>query len=383
MIRILFVDDEVSVLQAMRRSLHDMSNEWSMEFAASGPAALDALVKTPADVIVSDLRMPGMDGWQLLHEVKKRHPQMMRLIVPGAADPSCVMRAVGTAHQYLAKPWTGRTLKAALHQNYSLKKLLGSERISRLVGRFGPLPAMPAVFQELLACLQQPVLSVADAARIMAKDPAMAGNVMKLANSAFFGARQPVITASRAVAHLGADTLGALVLGHAALKMGAPTGIEGFSLERLWQHSLETGIAARTVARSEKLPQSFADEAFVGGVLHDLGKWVFPGRSATAAQMEAHHAEVGAALLNRWGFPNSIVESVAFHHSPAHASGEGLSLPALIHIADRLVHQRHSECSGPFERGLEPELLARLGLAARWTEWLAALDSLDFIESAA
>jgi HD-like signal output (HDOD) protein len=94
------------------------------------------------------------------------------------------------------------------------------------------------------------------------------------------------------------------------------------------------------------------------------------------AQMEAHHAEVGAYLLGLWGFPNSIVEAVAFHESPSKAMSEGLSLPALLHIADRLVHQRNSQGSAPV-RELEPGLLDALGLADRWPVWLAELDSAE------
>jgi HD-like signal output (HDOD) protein len=220
----------------------------------------------------------------------------------------------------------------------------------------------------------------------------MTANVIKLVNSAFFGARHPVATADRAVAYLGLDTLGALVLGHGVFKSGVPTGIAGFSLERLWQHSLDAAAAARMVALSQKLPHARADEAFLGGMLHDVGKVVFATRLAAAtdgpaasvedasAQMEAHHAEVGAYLLGLWGFPNSIVEAVAFHDSPSKATGDGLPLPALIHIADRLVHQRNSEdtCAA---RELEPGLLEGLGLADRWPVWLAELDSLNSVQT--
>src|SRR5271166_243028 len=104
MMHILFVDDEIEVLQAMRRSVREMRNEWSMEFASSGVEALEELAKTPTDVIVSDMRMAGMDGWELLAEVKKLYPQTVRLVLSGSADAGSIMRAVGTAHQYLAKP---------------------------------------------------------------------------------------------------------------------------------------------------------------------------------------------------------------------------------------------------------------------------------------
>src|SRR5450631_1075380 len=143
MIRILFVDDEVNVLRALSRILHTMRNEWSMEFASSGATALNELAKTPADVIVADMRMPGMDGWQLLGEVKKLYPQLVRLVLSGHADPSSIMRTVGVAHQYLAKPCESGTLKAAIAQTYMLRELLSSSRLAQLVGRVDSLPSAP------------------------------------------------------------------------------------------------------------------------------------------------------------------------------------------------------------------------------------------------
>jgi putative nucleotidyltransferase with HDIG domain len=395
MIRIVFVDDDPSILQAMQRALHDMRNEWSMVFASSGAAALDELSKTPADVIVADMRMPGMDGCQLLSQVNQRYPQMVRLILSGHADPASIMRSVGVAHQYLAKPCASAALKSAISRTQTLRALLSSDRLAQLVGRVDMLPSAPQAFQEILACLQEPTASLADAARIIGRDVAMTANVIKLVNSAFFGARQPITRADRAVAYLGLDTLGALVLGHSAFKSGVTTGIAGFSLQQLWQHSLDTAMAARTVALHEKWSSARAEEAFLAGMLHDVGKVVFATRAASAtgdpvtsvhettAQMEGHHAEVGAYLLGLWGFPNSIVEAVAFHHSPRQAAGDGLTLPRLIHIADRLVHQRHTPGAGAIERGLEPELLESLGLVDRWPEWSVALDSLDVVSSAA
>jgi putative nucleotidyltransferase with HDIG domain len=383
--RIVFVDDELNILQAMGRSFHSMRNEWNMEFLSSGAAALESMAKAPADVIVSDMRMPGMDGWQLLAEVKKLYPQTVRLVLSGHADPSSVMRAVGTAQLYLAKPCESGSLKAAIVQTQMLRQLLSSDRLALLVGEVGMLPSAPTAFQEILACLQNPAASLTDAAQIIGRDVAMTANIMKLVNSAFFGSRRPITTIDRAVAYLGMDTLGALVLGHGVFQSGVATGIGGFSLEQLWQHTEQTATAARAIALSENLSVARADEAFLAGVLHDVGKVVFATKAAglpndtmdVVAQMEAHHAEVGAYLLGLWGFPNSIVEAVAFHHTPQKASEKGFGLSGIVHVADRLVHRRSEHRSASIDAGLQPGYLEALGLEHCLPKWSAAVEALD------
>jgi HD-like signal output (HDOD) protein/CheY-like chemotaxis protein len=389
--RIVFVDDELNILQAMGRSFHGMRNEWNMEFLSSGAAALESLAKAPADVIVSDMRMPGMDGWQLLAEVKKLYPQTVRLVLSGHADPSSVMRAVGTAQLYLAKPCESGSLKAAIVQTQMLRQLLSSDRLALLVGEVGMLPSAPTAFQEILTCLQNPAASLTDASQIIGRDVAMTANIMKLVNSAFFGSRRPITTIDRAVAYLGMDTLGALVLGHCVFQSGVATGIDGFSLEELWLHTEQTAAAARAIALSENLSVARADEAFLAGVLHDVGKVVFATKAAAppnvttdvVAQMEEHHAEVGAYLLGLWGFPNSIVEAVAFHHTPNRASEKGLGLSGIVHVADRLVHLRSEHRSASIDTGLQPGYLESVGLDHCLPKWSAAVESLDDRKAAA
>jgi putative nucleotidyltransferase with HDIG domain len=183
------------------------------------------------------------------------------------------------------------------------------------------------------------------------------------------------------------DTLGALVLGHGVFKSGLPTGIAGFNLEGLWAHSLHTAMAARTIALHEKFSSADAEKAFLAGVLHDVGKVVFATRTIqtsdivasaedAAARMQAHHAEVGAYLLGLWGFPNSIVEAVAYHHAPSLAADGELSLAGLVHIADYLVH-RGSRTPGAIEPALEAGLLESPVLVERLAGWQAALEKFE------
>jgi putative nucleotidyltransferase with HDIG domain len=375
MIRIVFVDDESSLLDAMRRVLHGMRNEWNMEFITSGPAALESLARAPADVIVSDMRMPGMDGWALLAEVKRLYPQTVRLALSGYAEPGAIMRLVASAHQYLAKPGDSASIKAAIAQTQLMKSLLSNESLARLVGEVGMLPTFPSAVTEISSCLRRPNASIGDAAAIISRDVAMTANLMKVVNSAFFGARRQVTSVHRAVAYLGFDTLSGLVLGHSLF-----CGHQSSTMEALWRHSLETATAAREIALAEQLPPLRVEEAFLAGMLHDVGRVVFATRNGQQMpvakipeEVDAHHAEVGAYLLGLWGFPSHIVAASALHHTPGKRADRSLDLTVLVHIADRLAHRESGAAPTAAELGIEPGLLEELQLASHWPGWLTAL----------
>jgi YesN/AraC family two-component response regulator len=106
--RILFVDDEPMVLQGLQRSLHNMRAEWEVEFAGSGSEALETMARSSFDVVITDMRMPGMDGGQLLHQVKRRFPQTVRMILSGQSDQETILRLVGPTHQFLASRATSK-----------------------------------------------------------------------------------------------------------------------------------------------------------------------------------------------------------------------------------------------------------------------------------
>ena len=111
---ILFVDDEPLVLQGLQRSLRSLRNEWDMSFLDNAPAALAFMAETPVAVIVSDMRMPVMNGDQLLGEVMKRHPKTVRLILSGHADQELIIQCVGSTHQFLSKPCDPEQLRATV-----------------------------------------------------------------------------------------------------------------------------------------------------------------------------------------------------------------------------------------------------------------------------
>jgi putative nucleotidyltransferase with HDIG domain len=218
----------------------------------------------------------------------------------------------------------------------------------------------------------------------------MTANILKLVNSAFFGTKQRISRVDRAVAYLGLDTIGALVLGHSIFNQHEVSRTRGVAIGNLWQHSLQTAAAASAITLCEQYSSTMAEEAFLAGLLHDVGKLVFAVRSPNplgdadtlqaAEEIQLQHAELGAYLLGLWGFPTSIVEAVAFHHTPSRSPDRALGLAGIVHLADNFSHGQDAggaECTAK----LEPGYLEQRGLADRLPIWAAAIGSLQLSEA--
>jgi HD-like signal output (HDOD) protein len=387
--RILFVDDEPSILEALRRVLHRQRRTWDLVFTLDGQGALDELAKAPFDVIVCDLRMPGMDGASLLGEVKERHPNVIRIVLSGSADREAV-RTLAVAHQFLGKPCEADTLRETIERACQVRGLLDSSALREVVGRLDRLPSVPHTYWELTRAIDRPDVSVAEIARIVETDPAMTVKVLQLANSAYFGAAQRKVSVSAAVAYLGLGLLKGLALTvhvFSALE-GAPAA--AFSLEELQREWLMTA----RLARSFVIPRERAEEAFTAGLVHDIGKVVLAtaqperygevvqearasGRAQHVVEEErlgVTHAAVGAYLLGVWGLPLSIVEVVARHHTPGLAvASPSQEVLAAVHSADVLVHQLRDGVACGLE--VDAAFLERAGLIGQLEGWRAAAEA--------
>ena len=386
LINILFVDDEAHVLDGLRRSMRSMRHEWDVRFAASAADALASLATMPADAVISDMRMPGMDGAQLLNEVKRLYPGTIRFILSGHAEPTAVLRAASTAHQYIGKPCDAAVLRTAISRAQTLKNLLSDARIAAWAGEAEALPSLPAAYQQIVTCLQRKDASIADVAKVIEGDLATSTMILKIANSAFFGAGHNVRSTERAVSFLGIDNVAALVLAHNVFKPRGAGASSDLDISYLWQHSLKTAAYARSVAIHEKWHSARADDAFMCGMLHDLGHLVLASAEAgpaTERLAESYHAQVGAYLVGLWGFPDPLVEAIALHHRPSKAAGLGAGMPTVLHVANLLAGAEAPVRDLSQLAGFDEGLLAIPGMGERLHRWAACVAMQDPDQTAA
>lgn len=123
---VLFVDDEPLVLKGLARMLYPLRSEWQMTFVDSGSQALETMSAAPFDVLVTDMRMPGMSGSVLLAEVSNRHPDVIRIVLSGMCDREEALSSVAGAHQFLAKPCDADLLKKAVERALTVRNDLAN-----------------------------------------------------------------------------------------------------------------------------------------------------------------------------------------------------------------------------------------------------------------
>jgi putative nucleotidyltransferase with HDIG domain len=388
MTRILFVDDEPKILEGLQRMLRPQRKEWEMAFAPGGQAALTMLEASPFDVIVSDMRMPGIDGAALLETVRQKYPNILRIILSGYTELEASYRAVPVAHQFLLKPCDPDALRFAIERATSLMQVLNSKMLASLVGSLRELPSLPRTYAELRRVLSDPDTSIEQVVRIVEQDVAISAKVLQLVNSAFFGVTREISDIQTAVSYLGMTILQNLVLSVEVFRSFIPKKtIPGFSLEEFHQHSQLAARLASEIGKRARISNAVA----VGALLHDIGKLVIaeraPDHLARALQgvhQDRHplfmieeelvgvsHAEVGAYLLSLWGLPSPVVEAVAHHHHPERVPQEKLDMISVVYLANQLAHEHSGVKSEPAEMspGIAPEILAIPEVSENLPEW--------------
>ncbi len=387
--RILFVDDEPMVLKGLQRTLRKMRQDWDMTFVSSGREALNVLGKNPMDVIVSDLRMPEMDGGRLLAEVKKQHPHVVRIILSGQLDQEMTLKSVQLAHQSLSKPCDAEVLKHTLAKLFALRDFLSDESIKSIISQIESLPSMPSIYTEIISEMQSDDPAIKKVGEIISKDLSMTAKILQMVNSAFFGLFRKINSPEQAVMMLGLETIKALVLSVKIFSEFNQKSFSWFNIDALFNHSLAVSMYAKTIIKNENLDQSLTNNSMMAGLLHDLGKLILAtnfeepyrlvldeaqstGRNLLDLEYKTFgtsHAEIGAYLMGLWRLDNSIIEAIAFHHLPVRSMTQNIGLLTAVHVANALEHEAQAPAGQNTGLQCDAGYLDKLEITGRIPQW--------------
>jgi len=324
-----------------------MRSQWRMAFLSGGEPAVVLFESDPADVVITDMRMPGMDGAALLGTVRQRWPGTVRFILSGYTDQNAALRSVGVAHRFVSKPCDPGLLLAAVRDACEVLDRFSVPGLRGLVCGVDALPSPPTSSADIAEALARSDVSAEHVVSLVERDPGSAATLLHVANSAFFGLARSVTSVQDAVACLGIGPVRAVLLA------AGPAGrmrCETADMARLTEEVSADGMTVANAAR-ERVPGVRAQEAYTAGLLHGIG-WlalaavatkqvravrrdIRDGVASCAAerqQLGTTHAEVGGCLLRLWDLPASLVNAVA-HHRDLAAPGASDPVVAAVAVA--------------------------------------------------
>ncbi len=318
--RLLLVDDERAVLEGLKKVLRPWRESWAVDVAEGGRAGQAALESTPYDAVVSDARMPDVDGEAVLRFAAERQPQAIRLVLSGQVDARTGHRLAGVSHQFLVKPTNAQALMVAVEECLSLADSLASPKLREILGKISGLPTAPRAYQRLSALVDNPASSADEVAAVVQTDFSLVTRVLRLVNSPLFGLSRTVESAKEAVVLLGVERLRELVLLTELFSSQGPREV----VEAIHESALVRSQVARVLAAGSPVVDLGAEGALLTEVgAHALAcgaadyeaLWRQAGGGAALCELEraaygATHVDVGAVLLGLWHLPPAVVNAV-------------------------------------------------------------------------
>lgn len=389
--RILIVDQNQDVLRTMVETFRNTG--YDIVTADSGLSALEVLKIVDVDLVISDLRLPLMDGFDLMSRISDQYPDIIRIIMSERTGIASVLKAIRqtVAKYYILKPWNEDSLLEYINQIVSTEASLKSKDLLNMVGEIENLPTIETSYHKILNMIEKDTDMGLLTAEIE-KDFSISSKLLKIANSAYYGLRTGSV--KNATVYLGLANLKSLIYSTAILNsVDLVSEQDQQRVKDLWTHALLTNKLLHYIYE-EFLCRKLSEDAYSAGLLHNIGtlilicnrigdytevmKKVTPQfRNMLDVEQEAFrvtHQEAGGYLASFWKLPFPIVEAALYHHRPLDSGVSNTELVSAVHLAQHYAWQLTKQSA---VTDLYPETFDILNIdrdsfeaAVNWNSWL-------------
>jgi HD-like signal output (HDOD) protein len=330
---VLFVDDDSNILNSIKRILSRKDEHFNYFFATSGEEGLKIIQEYKVDIVISDMKMPIMDGANFLSHVYLYNPNIKRLILSGYSDEHLAIKSLKYAHQFIAKPIDANKINQLILQLIRYEEYLNNPSIRDVINNISILPTIPKLYLEIEEELKSENYSIRKIAEKVSQDISISVKLLQIVNSAFFGISRNIVDPKIAVNLLGIEIVKSVVLFSGLFKDKKNDARVNNFLEKIWEHSFRVATIMQKIIKIVLKDQKIADEAFGIGIIHDIGILVMleikdyiniaeklfdDEKDLTELEnytYKTNHCVIGAYLLNLWGLPQILIEAIEKHHS--------------------------------------------------------------------
>jgi HD-like signal output (HDOD) protein/CheY-like chemotaxis protein len=389
--RILIVDHDIKILSSMSVVLGEANYE--IMTAESDFSALEILKITDIDLVICDLMIPLVGGYELLSKIKAQYPNVIRIIMCGYAEEPFVFKSIlyNIAKFNILKPWSNETLLEYIQQIFETEDNLKSNDLLNLLNNIEKLPTIETSYQKILNMIEKDV-DTGDIAAEIEKDFAISTKLLQIANSAYYGLRTGSV--KHATVFLGLQNLKSLIYSTSILNtFSSASEKDQQRLKDLWMHALLTNKLLHYIYEIfmvKKMPET----AYSAGLLHNIGTLVLIhnrieeySKVANKARpnllnlldlereaFRVTHQEAGGYLISWWKLPFPIVEAALYHHNPLDPRVFNKEIVSAVHLAQ---HYAWILTKQPVITEFFPETFDILRIprdkfesAVKWNNWL-------------
>lgn len=396
-ISVLFVDDEINILNGLKRKLYSKMKDWDIAFMEGGQAAIDFIKTNHVDVLVTDMRMPGISGLELIRYVYEYFPDIVRIILSGHAEKTIILQSIGLVHQYFSKPANTDDIVESIYQIIYVRDILKQPEILKVITQIRSIPCLPSIYHKIMDLLKNDDVSMKNLGDLIIQDIGLSAKILQLINSSFFSVGKKITDVHQALNLLGLETLRDLILTIQIFDQVDQKVFKHFHLRELWKHSVSTAHIAKWLAKELGLSNEDSEAAFIAGLLHDSGKLIlaneFPSLyedillcvkhekisfdMAEQKVFNVNHSQIISYLTSIWGFSNEIVHALLFHHYPEATQSKKIFILTCLYLAnyiDLYITYYYTDENKEFVNLTEPiidkEFLKKNGLENKLKEWI-------------
>jgi HD-like signal output (HDOD) protein len=365
---IYVVDDQSSVLDTVVFALRALNPDWEVTPFSAPVPALEAIKAKAPDVVLTDQQMPDMLGSELLEQVRNLTPTTVRIIMSGCVAQT-KLTLITSAHQYLGKPFDANQLKNVVERSLDARERVVDKGMLSMVTSIRSIPSLPQVHHSLLAELEDIRNTNSSIAKLIGDDPGLSIKLLQLANSSLFSRGNFITNLDEAVSSLGTDTIAAVILSQSIFKHYETLKGQDVDLMKVWAHCWETACLAQKICREKHLGHDIGDEAFLAGLLHEVGRFVlidnFPDQYKAACQkarqtkkplgpiilemFQANPSQLSGYVLELWGLPGPVVNSITYLDNPEEDPTKGFSMTTALYVANKLASRKVPADAFPLE----------------------------------
>ena len=382
--KILFVFDPKTCDEQINNYYKLSLTNYTCLEADSIEKAKSILKSQPIDLVVSSIKLSDGTGTDLHKYIFENYNSILRFLYSENSDKNIVYQSAGFIHQFMNNDCKPEQFIKIVDNAFGLRNVLANNDLHKRITGITNLPSPPEIYNQLVTEIQKEDPSIRQIAELIKKDISITAQVLHMVNSAFFGLSTHVENPLHAVNLLGIDTIQSMVLTAGVFNLFKDPGIPGYSIDSIYSNSLAVGTSSRHLANAFGLITKQTEDALMAGMLHDIGKLVmlahFPEEFKKSIQLSSDKAiplfeaekqilgvsdaEIGAYLLSLWGLPNSILEAIALHYTPAKTPSPMTNVLTAVHLGYALNYDIQQNIREKSLSAVDMDYLDKLNLSA-------------------